>query len=99
MRQELAAYCSSVRRSDDCAGQVIRVLKELDAYDNTIIMFLSDHGMPFPFAKPAMYYLSTHTPLMVRWYGVTSSGAADDHHVLGTVDLFPTLAEMLSQEW
>lgn len=96
VRQELAAYYSSVRRADDSVGQVIRVLKELDVYDNTIIMFFSDHGMPFPFAKTAMYYHSTHTPLIIRWPGVTSPGAVDDQHVLGTVDLFPTMAEMLS---
>lgn len=95
VRQELAAYYSSVRRSDDCIGKVIDALKETNVYDNTIVIFFSDHGMPFPFAKTAMYYHSTHTPLIVRWPGVTSEGEVDDKHVLGTVDLFPTIAEAL----
>lgn len=51
----------------DSFGNVIRALKESGVYDNTLIVFFSDHGMPFPFAKTAMYHHSTRTPLMVRW--------------------------------
>ena len=29
----------------------------------TVVMFLSDHGMPLPFAKTQLYHHSTHTPL------------------------------------
>ena len=76
MRKELAAYYSTVRRSDDSVGQVIRSLKEAGVYDNTIIIFFSDHGMPFPFAKTAMYYHSTHTPLIVRCPQITKPGAS-----------------------
>ncbi len=95
VRQELAAYYSTVRRADDSVKQVITALKDEGVYDDTVIVFFSDHGMPFPFAKTAMWYHSTHTPLIVRWPGVTESGTVDDEHVLGVVDLFPTLAEGL----
>lgn len=97
VRRELAAYYSSVRRSDDSVGAVIRALKESGVYENSILIFFSDHGMPFPFAKTAMYYHSTRTPLMLRWPGVTKNGAVDDRHVVGTVDLFPTIAEMIGK--
>ncbi len=93
VRQELAAYYSTVRRADDSVASVIQALRDTGTYDNTIIVFFSDHGMPFPFAKTAMWYHSTHTPFIVRWPGVTKSGAVDDQHVLGTVDIFPTLVE------
>ena len=38
-------------------------------------MFLSDHGMPLPFAKTQLYHHSTHTPLIFRWPGVTKPGS------------------------
>ena len=51
VREELALYYSSVRRADDCLNQVLRALKKSGEWDNTMIIFLSDHGMPLPFAK------------------------------------------------
>ncbi|TWT84741.1 Arylsulfatase [Planctomycetes bacterium CA13] len=97
-RLEVTAYYNSVRRADDSFGNVIRALKDSGVYDNTFVVFFSDHGMPFPFAKTAMYYHSTHTPLMIRWPGVTKAGAKDNQHVIGTVDLLPTLLEAVEIE-
>ncbi|MGB0413098.1 MAG: sulfatase family protein [Coraliomargarita sp.] len=94
-REEVTAYYNSVRRADDSFGQVMQALKDTGVWDNTLIVFFSDHGMPFPFAKTAMYYHSTHTPLMVRWPGVTKPGTVDDTHVVGMVDTMPTILEIL----
>ena len=97
-RKEVTAYYNSVRRADDSFGNVIKALKDTGVYDNTLIVFFSDHGMPFPFAKTAMYYHSTHTPLMVRWPGVTKGGASDEDHLIGTIDILPTLLEIAGIE-
>jgi N-sulfoglucosamine sulfohydrolase len=94
-RREVTAYYNSVRRADDSFGNVMKALKDAGVYDNTLIIFFSDHGMPFPFAKTAMYYHSTHTPLMVRWPGATQTGTMDKEHVVGTVDILPTLLEVI----
>lgn len=95
VREELAQYYSSVRRADDCVAQVLRALDDSDLKERTVVVFLSDHGMPLPFAKTQLYYHSTHTPLMVRWPGVTKAGAVDDRHLVSAVDLMPTLLEVL----
>ena len=95
VKQEMAAYYSTVRRADDSFGYIIKALKDSGVYDNTLIIFFSDHGMPLPFAKTALYYHSTHTPLMVRWPNKTQASYVDSQHVIGTVDIFPTLAEII----
>jgi N-sulfoglucosamine sulfohydrolase len=94
-RKEVAAYYSSVRRADDSFGKIVKALKDAGVYDNTIFVFFSDHGMPFAFAKTALYNNSTRTPLMVRWPGVAKGGTVDNQHVLGTVDILPTLLDIL----
>src|SRR6185369_15570688 len=94
VRSELALYYSSVRRGDDCLGEVLRALKESGEDERTAIIFLSDHGMPLPFAKTQLYYHSTHTPWMFRWPGVTKAGAVDDRHMISFVDLLPTMLEI-----
>ena len=93
--KELSHYYASVRRADDGVGHVLTALQEAGAVDNTMVMFLSDHGMALPFAKTQLYHHSTHTPLIVRWPGVTASGARDDKHMVSAVDFLPTLLDVV----
>ena len=94
VREELALYYSSVRRADDCVGEVISALQASGEAGNTVVMFMSDHGMPLPFAKTQLYHHSTHTPWMVRWPGVTKSGSLDNQHMISAVDFLPTLLDI-----
>jgi len=98
VRQELAHYYSSVRRADDAVGQILQALKDSGEADNTLVMFISDHGMPFPFAKTQLYHQSTHTPLIFRWPGVTKAGSVDSEHLVSAVDILPTLLEVIGAE-
>ena len=88
-RKEMAAYCTSVRRFDDMMGTILDELKKSGHYDNTIVIFLSDHGMSLPFAKTNCYVQSTKTPLIIRWPGTTIKGSSDKEHMISTVDLMP----------
>lgn len=40
-------YDAEVRYTDDIVGQVLEQLRELDLYDDTLIVFTSDHGEEF----------------------------------------------------
>jgi len=94
VRKELAHYYSSVRRADDCFAATLMALKESGEEDKTFILFLSDHGMPLPFAKTQLYHHSTRTPLMVKWPGVTKGGTVDKTHMVSAVDFLPTLLDV-----
>ena len=98
VRTELAHYYSSVRRADDCFGQVMKALVESGTEKQTVVLFLSDHGMPLPFAKTALWNHSTRTPWIVRWPGVTKAGAIDKRHMISAVDLLPTLLDIAGIE-
>ncbi len=93
VRAELAAYHTSVHRLDATVGALLEALDEAGLAERTLVVFLSDHGMPFPFAKGNLWRHSTRTPLIVRWPGVAAPGAVDREHLLGGVDLAPTLLE------
>lgn len=98
VRQDLALYYSSVRRADDAFAAILKELEASGEVDNTVVIFLSDHGMPLPFAKTQLYHHSTRTPLLVRWPGVTKAGARDDAHMVSAVDLLPTLCDIAGAE-
>lgn len=96
--KELAHYYSSVCRADDGVGHVLQALQESGEADHTVVLFLSDHGMALPFAKTQLYHHSTHTPLIVRWPGVTKAGRWDREHMVSAVDFLPTLLDVLGIE-
>ena len=94
VRQELALYYSSVRRADDCVARIMQALADSGEEDQTVVLFLSDHGMPLPFAKTQLYHHSTHTPMAIRWPGVTKPGTLERQHMVSAVDLLPTLLDI-----
>ncbi|NRB76651.1 MAG: sulfatase-like hydrolase/transferase [Verrucomicrobiales bacterium] len=95
VREELALYYTSVRRADDAVGSILDALDASGKSDNTIVVFLSDHGMPLPYAKTQLYHHSTHTPLMVRWPGVVEPGTVDDAHMVSAIDFLSTFCELV----
>lgn len=93
VREEYADYHSSARRLDDTIGQALAALEDFGYRDNTIAIFVSDHGMPFPFAKFNCYPFSTKTPLVVRWPGKVRAGAVEAERFVAGIDLLPTLLD------
>lgn len=94
VREELAQYYSSVHRCDETIGKVLKALKESGHEEDTVVFFLSDNGMAFPYAKTNCYLTSTKTPLIVRWPNVIKPSVNDTAMVSG-VDFMPTVLEIL----
>ncbi len=93
VRRELASYYTSVHRCDETVGEILRALDESGLGDSTLVMFLSDNGMPFPFAKTNCYPFSTRTPWIVRWPGKVKAGAVDGVHYISGIDFLPTVLD------
>jgi len=93
IRLEIAQYYTSVHRCDEIVGAVLRALQESGLAQNTIVMFLSDNGMAFPFAKTNVWRASTRTPWIVRWPGVVKPASIDQRHFISTIDFMPTVLE------
>lgn len=93
VRQELAQYYTSARRADETTGAVLRALDESGLRDSTLVIWLSDNGAALPFAKANVWLNSTRTPLVVRWPDVVKPATVDGRHLLGGVDIAPTILE------
>ena len=48
VRRELALYYDEITRLDGYVGQVLDELRHQGVADNTLVLFLSDNGRPFP---------------------------------------------------
>jgi N-sulfoglucosamine sulfohydrolase len=97
MMVELAAYYNTAKRADDSVGKAIKAIEDAGATANTIIVLVSDHGVQLPGAKTQLYDHSTRSPLFVVWPGVTSPGTVNKSHMIASIDLLPTFAEMIGQ--
>lgn len=93
VRKEVAQYYSSVRRCDDTVGEVLRDLQESGLYKNTLIIFISDNGMSFPYSKTNCYLNSTRTPFIAQWTGVIKHGTDIENFISG-IDFLPTFLEI-----
>lgn len=93
VRKEVAQYFSSVRRLDQTFGEVIAALKAAGHLDDTVIVFLGDHGMSFPYSKATLYRNGTWTPLLLRVPGTDQPVVNTD--MVSSVDIMPTVLELL----
>ena len=92
-----AAYYAMIELIDDQVGRMIDVLTETDQLENTIVIFMSDHGEMLGdhgiyLKGPHFYEEAIRVPLIFSWpkrfkSGVRSGGLVE------LVDIAPTLVE------
>jgi len=93
VRKDLALYYDEITRLDGSVGKVMAELDRQGQRDNTLVLFLSDNGRPFPRAKTTLYDSGIKTPLIARWPKVIRSGGAAGG-LVSTVDIAPTILEL-----
>lgn len=91
-RMELAQYYEAISRLDQGVGRLVEYLKETGQYDNTLIVYLSDNGAPFPGAKTNLYEPGMRLPCIVKLPGQHKRGFVQEA-MISWVDLMPTLLD------
>ncbi|WP_435020352.1 sulfatase family protein [Tundrisphaera sp. TA3] len=90
VRADLARYYDEIGRLDHHLGTVLDELDRQGVADDTLILFLSDNGRPFPRAKTTLYDSGIKTPLIARWPGRIAPGSRCPS-LVSTVDIAPTI--------
>jgi N-sulfoglucosamine sulfohydrolase len=92
-RRDLAMYYDEIGRMDKNIGLAVAELKTRRMLDNTLIIFLSDNGMPFTRAKGTLYDEGIRTPLIFHWPAVIKPGRTSAEMV-SVIHLAPTLLDI-----
>jgi len=66
IRKSYAKYADAVENMDNDIKETLAALKEDGLYEDTIIIYCSDHGGVMPRSKRFLYSSGTHCPLVVR---------------------------------
>jgi N-sulfoglucosamine sulfohydrolase len=65
-RAEIAQYYQSVSRIDQGLGRLVEILSDADKWDDTLFIYISDHGIAMPGAKTTVYEGGMRSPCIVR---------------------------------
>lgn len=76
--RDWAAYLDSVRMTDLMVGEVVARLEEEGVLENTIVLFMTDHGISHARGKQFMYDEGLHVPLVIAGAGVKAGSVRGD---------------------
>lgn len=88
--RDWAAYLDTVRFTDEHVGKVLARLQREGVLDNTLVIFMTDHGISHARGKQFLYDEGTHVPLVVRGPGIPANVVRTDlveHIDLGAISL------------
>lgn len=83
-----ARYLDSVRLTDKQVGDVIARLEKEGILDQTVVFFMTDHGISHARGKQFLYDEGIHVPLVIRGPGIPRGKVRDD--LVSQIDLAPT---------
>ena len=95
-KEEYPDYIAAINRLDENVGKLVAALKEKNLYDNTVIIYTSDHGCHFKTRnfeyKRSCHDSSIHTPLVFGGGAVEKKKAVDC--LASLIDLPPTILDL-----
>jgi arylsulfatase A-like enzyme len=83
-------------------GYILDTLERSPDFENTVVIFTSDHGEGNGFHqmlfKDNFYDESSRVPMLVSFPGKTPEGVVDETHLVSGLDVFPTLCDYAGVE-
>lgn len=98
--KELQGYYAHCTATDKAIGEIIDKTKELGIYDNSVIVFTSDHGEMMgshgyrPFMKHQPYSESANIPFLISVPGMDKNKGKTANAAITTPDILPTLLSL-----
>ncbi|GAB5521959.1 MAG: sulfatase [Rhodothermales bacterium] len=96
-RQAIAAYHASITFMDEQLGRLLDTLDRLGLRENTIVVFISDHGFNLgehtTWQKTNLWEESVRVPMIISVPGLETAGTTSNS-IVELIDLYPTLADV-----
>lgn len=94
--ERVTQYYNAVTRIDAGLGLLLKELEASGKMENTLVLFVGDHGPPFVRGKTSCYEGGVKVPMLALWPGVFTPGERTAA-LVGTVDLLPTILDATGQ--
>lgn len=93
VRKDYALYYDEIKRLDRYVGMVMAEIDRQGIVEETMVIFMSDNGRPFPRDKTTVYDSGIRTPFIVRWPAQVAPGSKTKS-LVSMIDLAPTILTM-----
>jgi len=97
-QKTISAYMASVRFMDQQVGRLLDALDRLKIRDETIVIFISDHGYNLGehdcWSKVSLWEGSVRIPMIISDPHSKSSHGTSSKSISELIDLYPTLTEL-----
>jgi uncharacterized sulfatase len=88
-RRQYSRYLAEITSMDSQVGEILAALDASGAADDTLVLFLSEQGSGFPFAKWTCYDAGLQSAAVARWPGVVKPGS-ETNAMIEYGDVLPT---------
>ena len=98
MRKDVARHYNNIALMDQRLGAIISALEEDGLFEDTIIIWTSDHGDGLPRAKRELLDSGIKVPLLIKLQctAETKCSAKTDERLVSFVDLAPTILSLVN---
>jgi N-sulfoglucosamine sulfohydrolase len=90
IREVTADYYNCLERLDDGIGLLLGELDKAGKTENTLIIYIGDHGAQFPRGKVSVYEGGLRIPFIVSWPETAKPGLVR-RELVSTIDILPTM--------
>lgn len=97
LREEIKNYFNCMNRLDEAVGMVLKDMQELKVRDNTLIVYIADHGADLPRAKGSIYECGVRIPMIVNFPKAFSRNKVENQMV-SSLDILPTMLSLVGEE-
>ena len=92
LRQEMRNYLNCMNRLDEGIGLVLAALEERGQRENTLVIYIADHGGDFPRGKTTCYEGGVKVPMIVNYPKSFPKGKVESS-LVSTMDILPTILQ------
>jgi N-sulfoglucosamine sulfohydrolase len=96
-RRDWATYLDSIQVMDGYVGKILKRLDDEGLTDNTVVIFIGDHGRCHVRGKQWLYDGGIHIPLIIRWPGKIKPGRVC-HDLVSAIDISATVLKIAGFE-
>ena len=93
VRKDIALYYDEISRFDQAVGDTLAAVEQAGLSEDTLVIYMSDNGMPFARAKTTLYDSGIRTPFLVRWPKQVASDVVQ-RHLVSSIDIAPTILQL-----
>jgi arylsulfatase A-like enzyme len=90
LRGHLSGFYNCMARLDECVGDLLKTLDDSGESENTLVIYIGDHGAQFARGKVFVTEGGLRIPMIMRWPKRAKRGLVSEQMV-STIDLLPTI--------